>query len=468
MQRKVPARLRALVYTRVSHDRANGRSPAEQEADARDVCKREGWTIAEVITDSAGASRHSKGTRQGWQRAKQLVANADVDVLVTWEASRAQRDLKAYAELRDLCSASGVLWCYKGRVHDLTRGDDRFNTGLDALIAERESDETRDRVLRATRAQAEKGKPHGRRLYGYQRVYNPDTGALETQVPLEPEAAVVRRLYAGYLAGRGLRTLARDLEADGIKTSTGRRWADAQVRRVLSNPAYAARRVFQGEVVGAADWPPLVDDDTFDRVQARFELMRERNVRQSSTARLLTGVARCGKCGQRCSVIHDRNHRKVYMCHENYCVGRDMVKLDAYVTDAIVRFLSEPGAAAAIRGGPADAEVDEARAEADRLRRQLDDALHEFTAGRMSATLLARVEADLRPKIETAEKQTRKVPIPLAIDVPDTDVAGWWENELSPEQRREIVGSLLAAVVIRPTTRGSRRFDPRSVEIAWR
>ncbi|HEX6236004.1 MAG TPA: recombinase family protein, partial [Acidimicrobiales bacterium] len=125
---------RALIYTRVSQDRAGGRSPAEQEAEARAHCEREGWEVAEVVTDSVGASRHSKGHRDGWGRARRLVGAGDVDVLVTWEASRAQRDLSAYSELRDLCAAHGVRWAYSGRVHDLTTSDGRFRTGLDALL----------------------------------------------------------------------------------------------------------------------------------------------------------------------------------------------------------------------------------------------------------------------------------------------------------------------------------------------
>ena len=69
---------------------------------------------------------------------KVAVAAGGLDVLVTWEASRAQRDLDAYLELRRLCAASGVRWAYSGTVYDLAHGSDRFRTGLDALVAEDE------------------------------------------------------------------------------------------------------------------------------------------------------------------------------------------------------------------------------------------------------------------------------------------------------------------------------------------
>lgn len=456
----------ALIYTRVSQDRAGGRSPAEQEAEARLVCDREGWDIAEVITDAVGASRHSKGTRAGWKRAQKLVADRKVDVLVTWEASRAQRDLEAYAELRRICAASGVLWNYSGRTYDMTRKDDRFSTGLDALLAEKEAEETAERVQRAMRANAAQGRPHGRRLFGYQRVYDNATGALIGQEPLEEEADVVRRLFREYLGGRGIRTLTTDLNAEGITTGTGATWSDPQIRRVLINPAYAARRVHRGEVVGDASWPALIDAETFDRVQARLVARRTSQTRQVHTARLLSGVGRCGKCGGKVVTIHDRNKRKVYVCREKFEVSRDMLKLDAFVSAVIIERLSRPDVADAMSEAPNPA-VAEARSRATSLAKQLDQAIEEFTAGRLSATTLAKVETKLLPQIAEAEQAARQGLVPIELEVPSDNVAAWWDG-LSGEVRREIVGALLSAVVILPTKRGTRGFDPQAVAVEWR
>ena len=104
---------------------------------------------------------------------KVAVAAGGLDVLVTWEASRAQRDLDAYLELRRLCAASGVRWAYSGTVYDLAHGSDRFRTGLDALVAEDEVEKMRSRVLRALRANANSGRPHGVVGFGFRREYDP-------------------------------------------------------------------------------------------------------------------------------------------------------------------------------------------------------------------------------------------------------------------------------------------------------
>lgn len=458
---------RALIYTRVSQDRAEGRSPAEQEAEARQVCEREGWDVTEVVTDSKGASRHSKGTRHGWERARAIVAEGAVDVLVTWEASRAQRDLAAYAQLRELCTAADVKWCYSGKTYDMAESGDRFTTGLDALLAEREADETAERVQRAMRANASAGRPHGRRLFGYQRIYDDTTGALVGQRAHPDEADTVRRIFDTYLAGSGVRTIAKMLNADGITTGTGARWNDMQIRRVLTNPAYIAQRVHQGEVVGAAEWPALVDPERFERVQARLVAQRTSTTRQRGTARLLTGVARCGVCGGKVGAGHDRRQRKMYQCREKFCVARDLVKLDDYVTRVVLERLARPDVTEALADTPPDPAVEQAQIRAVELRGQLQAAVDEFTAGNLTAGTLAKVEAGLIPKIEAAEHEARAGLVPLDLDFPTGDLQAWWDG-LTGEVRREVVATLLCAVVINPTATGKRTFDPTAIVIEWR
>jgi site-specific DNA recombinase len=457
--------MKALIYCRNS--KGVERSVEEQETEGRAVCAREGWEVAHVVVDRVGASRHSRGERAGWKRTTALVEHREVDVLVTWESSRAQRDLEAYVDLRRICVDSGVLWSYSGRLYDMDDHDDRFRTALDALLAEREADEIAARVQRAVRANAVAGRPHGRRLFGYQRVYDPETGGLVNQVPHPDEAPIVRRIYSDYLAGAGVRTIARRLNEEGVTTNTGARWSDMRIRDVLTRPAYTALRVHRGEVIGDASWPALIDRATFDRVQARLKAKRTSNTMQSRTANLLSGVARCGVCRGKMHRGHDRNHRKTYLCRDRFCVARDLTKIDAYVTSLLLDRLADPALPALFKGSVSP-EVIAARDELAGLRSQMDQAFAEFTAGRMTAALLGRVEADLEPRIKAAEATARRVVIPLDITLPDDgDLVGWWKA-LTPEYRREIASAWIEHVWVLPTQRGRRTFDPDAVKIDWR
>ncbi|MBV9515245.1 MAG: recombinase family protein, partial [Mycobacteriaceae bacterium] len=110
---------RAIIYNRVSSDpTGKGRSVEDQERENRAVCDRNGWPIGEVLTDNdRSATRFATRERSEYRRLQEILRKGDV--LVTWKASRAQRDLTACVALRDLCAKRGVLWCYSGKVFDL-------------------------------------------------------------------------------------------------------------------------------------------------------------------------------------------------------------------------------------------------------------------------------------------------------------------------------------------------------------
>src|SRR3954469_6987933 len=99
----------------------------------------------------------------------------------------------------------------------MAESDDRFSPGLDYLLAERESDETRKRVLRAVRANADKGRPHGKLLYGYRREYDPATREFIEQTPDPDTAPIVQEAARRVLNGETPYAVAQDFNRRGIK-----------------------------------------------------------------------------------------------------------------------------------------------------------------------------------------------------------------------------------------------------------
>jgi site-specific DNA recombinase len=476
--------MRALIYARVSSDPKNkGRSVDEQVDECQAWADREGWDVVDIIRDTnRSASRHARRQREGWAEVGRLVEAGAVDVLVTWEASRAQRDLGAYVELRQLCVDHGVRWAYSGSVYDLNDRTDRQRSAFDAVMAEDESERTRERVLRAMRANATKGRPHGRLVFGYRRVYDEHTGDLIRQEPDPERAPLVREAARRFLAGESTRSIANDWNARGIPTPhpSGTRWDLSQVKRVITNPAMAGRRVHRGEVVGAGDWTAILDDDTFDAVAVRFADPSRTTTRRSPTVRLLTGVARCGVCGgpmvyaKQGGFVDRKTGRKrtlryTYTCKNNHCTARDLDALEQYVSAVVVERLRRPDARDAIAGAKPDEHTAEALSEAAEVRRQLDDAIIEFTAGRLTAATLGRIESELLPRITDAERRGRVAGLPtVAADVAlDDDPAAAWAA-LETEQKREVLRALMVVIVDPVKVRGRKGFDPSAVRIEWK
>lgn len=473
--------VRAWIYARVSKLRpgeVESRSVGEQETEARRQCEREGWEVARVFREpDRSASRYAKTERKEYTALLAALEASPPDVLVCWESSRAQRDIAAYVRLRDLCAARGVLYAYNGRTYNLSRSDDRFTTGLDALLDERESDKTRDRVLRSVRANAEKGRPHGRMLYGYRREYDPDTGALVRQVEDEAKAEIVRGMARDVLSGVSKWAVARELNARGIPSPMGAQWSDNAVKRLLTNPGIAGLRVFQGQVIGEADWPAIISVSDHHKLLAklggnagprRAPVRRERAVKY-----LLTHIARCGYegCDNTVRARKAKGGRDVYSAYPCFHVSRSMAPVDKRVSDMLVLALTVRPDGPELLGLEQAASVgDDTRGELTELRSRMDGFYEQAADGKLSPAGLARMEARLLPQIEALEREARTPGVPaVAYEIADVDgdkVRARWEA-LDLAQRRDLVRSL-AMVTILPTTSGRKAFDPASVEVVLR
>lgn len=462
--------MRACIYTRVSNDPHQlGRSVSEQEAECRALCEKSGWEVVQVFSDTdRSASRYAKRQRPAYKKVRDFVAAGECDVLVTWECSRAQRDLEDYVQLRELCRRTGVMWSYSGRTYDLSRTDDRFITGLDALLAERESDVTRDRILRDMRANAVKGRPHGRLPYGYQREYDPTTGELIRQVIKEDEAQIIREAAERFLAGESTYGIARDFQKRGVFGV----WDPSRIARLLKNPTYIAQRKHQGVVIGPADWEPILDEAIYYQCVAKLSDPSRKTTDEHHVKYLLSGIAMCGICGRKMKVMPqnggrrkgmDRYRYKTYIC-KSFCTSRKVEWVDDLITKLVIARLSRPDALAllSLPDEPNDA-LDTARAKRARLESFYDAA----AKGEISAAALARIEAQLLPEVEALEAQVKRYDVPSVVyelvDTPDR-----WKA-LTLAQKRDVIHSLME-IRIHPsqTKKGSRVFDVDTIDVTWR
>lgn len=140
-----------------------------------------------------------------------------------------------------------------------------------------------------------------------------------------PECAeVVRRIFREYLAGRGPALITTELNREGVplffrETKQGKRqathWHRSYVRRILENPAvigtytpqvtdYQNRKKLRkadGKPVPGY-FPSIVDEDTFQRVQAmRMDTpspFRGQNAHALEVKNVFGGLAKCSRCGE--------------------------------------------------------------------------------------------------------------------------------------------------------------------------
>lgn len=461
--------MRACLYSRVSHDpTGRGRSVREQDVENEQVCEKEGWQIVERFVDNdRSASRYATKKRPGWEQLVAFVEAGGCDVLVTWEASRFQRDLEVYVQLRELCRARAVLWSYNGRTYDPTRTDDRFQTGLDALLAERESDQTRDRIMRTVRSNAVAGRPHGRVPFGYRREYDPVSKEFLGQPPDPGQAAVLVEAARRVLGGETTYAVAQDFNHRRIPTpGTEQRWLQTTVRRLLINPTYVGKRTFQGKVIGDAVWPPILDEVTHMRLVALLTDPKRLSTREATVKHLMSGVALCGVCDGPVCVQKNRGSLS-YICKWGFHVARRTTFLDRYVTGRVIARLARPDAARYLGEDPA-ADVAEALEELAALRARHDALAEAAATGEMTPALLAKSEARLLPQIEKAQaRASRLSAVPVLTGLAGRPDAGEVWTGLSVAKQRAVIQALCEVRILR-TRQGARALDPRSVQLTWR
>ncbi|MBD8056873.1 recombinase family protein [Rhodococcus ruber] len=462
--------MRAVIYCRVSSDTSGrGRSVQEQELECRRVCERNGWTVAEVLIDNdMGASRWSKGdNRPAYQRLPDVLQPGDV--LVYWEPSRTGRDLRTYVDLRDLCADRGVLWSYSGHLLDPSKGEDRFRTGLDALLAEKEAEQVRERVLRAHRANVDAGKAHGRIPYGYKAVRDIDTGKIIDRIPHPEQAPIVQEIVKRMLDGESLWAITRDLNNRGVPTATGGKWRASIVTLMLKRPTYIGMRTHKGKITGKGNWEGIIDPEDFERVQVIISDPRRRTNPGPEPKHLLSGIAVCGICGAKMHRLKNNGYPAYACSSKNGCVYRSVSFADEVVTEIVLERLNNPAMFAPV--GDDESERKSAVAELDELNARWESLAEQFAEGDISAAMLAKLEKKLQVRIDDAKRRSQ----PKALDPLLEQFVGpsarevWEASTTTVLDRRQIVQLVCESVTILPVGKDRRgHLDPESVAVVLR
>lgn len=493
------AGLRGGSYERVSDDRSGReRSPEEQRTLNHRDADRFGVNIVEHYRDTVGASAYTPKTkrRNDWDRLKVDMATGAIDVLIAWSLDRMTRQAGEFAELADLCRAHGVLLLVDGRPYDMQNPDDEFALQLQVILAAREVGVLRKRTTRAQRASAEKGLPHGRVTWGYERVY--DGGHLVGQRPDPVLGDVVREAFARFAAGESLRAIAADFDRRGVESPYGKcpddctrahkrmggkhsdgSWGTSgatKLRQVLMNGSYLGHRYYKGELLVADAWPALVDQITFDTVQNRIAYNRTNRTHDGSnnTKHLLSGLMRCGECGgpimyQRLAPGREKRTTEVrlYTCRQRGCMGRQYDRVEAAVVRVVIKWATQPDVAARFAQGDGRRLV-EATRQLKEIEARLSEAEDAMTVGTISAEAFGRMEAKLSPKVTELRNTVRvlSAPVPEVVrTMTGEDAAARWQSATLDQQRALIRAVFTDLRMLKVRGTGHER---RAVGIAFR
>lgn len=427
------------------------RSCAEQESLIHDWADGVGQRVKHVYSDDVSASDYGTRAREQWEDLMEELAAARPHsaALVCFAVSRMSRDMAVWAPLVVMCRDRGVLIVVDGKVYDPTNSNDEFSLIILFAVATKQSRDTSENVQRAINKDAVKGRPHGRRVYGLDRLYDPKTGELVEQFPHPDQAPVVRRIFDVLATGAGPSACATRLNRDGITSSTGARWSKTTITNMARNKAYIGIRRHKGQE-SAATWKPIVEQETFWRVQ-RLLSDRARPVpRAVTTTYMLSSVMGCFACKYK-SRTSKRVYGRAYVCPEgHYLVRADDV--EPWVTEVLLAYLRNPrnfdrfNARDDRAAAEASAALEMALAERAELETLVDK-------GEVRPALAAQMDNALQGRIDAARAEVASVTLPPVLrGLVGPQVARRWER-METSQRRLVVASTLD-IRVRPAGRG--------------
>ena len=363
--------IRAAIYARFSSDLQSDKSVDDQIAFCREVAQREGFAVVMTFEDRA-VSASSAINRPGFVAMMRAAEAKLFDIIVAEDMDRIFRDQGDYHAARKQLDFLGI------GIHTATGKVGRLDGALRALMGEMYLENLALHVRRGLEGVVRDGRHAGGRAYGYAAV----PGQPGELTIVEAEAAIVRRIFAEFIAGRTPRAIAAALNAERMPPPRGVRWNastingnNARGHGMLLNEIYAGRIVWNkvrmikdpatGKRVSRPNLPAayrsseapqlrIVDDATWQAAQAIKAQRSHAGAAQSrAPKRPLSGLLRCGSCGAGMASVGTTKgtvrlqcsaHRESGACGNGRKVSRDMV--EATVFAGLAEELIHPAAIA--------------------------------------------------------------------------------------------------------------------------
>jgi site-specific DNA recombinase len=315
----------AAIYSRFSTELQNEKSTEDQVALCRTYAARHQLNIVATFEDKARSGASVFG-RDGLMQLMDAARQNLFTVVIVEALDRLSRDMEDLAGIHKRLSFQGIEI---QAVHDGTA--DSILIGIRGLVGQMQREDGAKKVRRGMAGVVRDGRHAGGRAYGYRAVPG-KPGELEI---VEDEAAIVRRIFAAYAAGRTPREIAHDLNRENIPPPRGRRWNASTINgnaqrgaglifnelysgrivwnkvRMVKNPDTGKRlsRPNSREEWQSIDVPQLriVEQSAWEQALAlKTEKSHLASHMKRRAPHLLSGLLRCGCCGSGMSV-HDRD-----------------------------------------------------------------------------------------------------------------------------------------------------------------
>lgn len=331
--------VRVAIYSRVStaEQAMDGFSIEAQNSSVRTVCEAVGKVVVETYVDK-GISGKSMGNRPSLLRMIEDAKEGKFDEVAVWKLSRLARNNLDLLKIVDILKKHEASFRSITESFDTSTASGKLQMGLLGIIGEFERETIVENVKMGMKQRAKEGKWNGGRLLGYKSVKLEMDKSNETGLVIIPEEAeIVRKIFTLYSQGKGLKSIANNLNKCGYKTIKGNSFSTTAISVIIHNPTYIGKIRFNKYV----DWSgkrrkgknedyilvdgehePIIDKDLWEKVQELIEMKSFKPKRTFDGAYPLTGLLKCPVCGASMVAARTVNKRKSgekYIIRYCYC-----------------------------------------------------------------------------------------------------------------------------------------------------
>ncbi len=296
----------AAAYIRVSTDDQTEYSPSSQLEKIREYAKRNDYILPDeyIFIDEGISGRTTKRPAFNQMIGIAKTKPKPFDAILLWKFSRFARnreDSIVYKSmLRKQCGIDVISISEN-------IGDDKMSVIMEAMIEamdEYYSINLGEEVRRGMNEKVQRGEAVTIPSFGYdiengQYIPNPET------------APVVKEIFADFLDGKGLVTIARELNENGYRTRRGNKFENRTVRYMLKNPVYIGkirwtptgkanhRKDCKDTLIIDGTHEPIISREIFDKVQTKLSKGSVKYMRENPAKEpfMLQGLVRCSDCG---------------------------------------------------------------------------------------------------------------------------------------------------------------------------
>lgn len=306
--------MKAAIYARVSTEEQakEGYSIDAQISTLKSYAKMCNYDIYKTYKDEGLSGKDT--ARPGLNEMIKDAYQNKFDVLLIWKISRLSRNLKNLLTIVDALDKYGVGFISQSETFNTSTPVGKMTLQMLGSIAEFERNTIIENVKLGLCEKAKRGEWLGGRVLGYKSVNK------ELKVD-SSKAKIIKIIFKLFNADYTIYQIARFLNSKDYNTINNKKFTQASVYRILTNPIYIGNIRFNN-ILYKGIHKPIIDAGLFEKVQGKLE---KKTREYGENDFVLSGLIICPLCGSRL-IRYKSSKYRYYRCGGYHNYGKTRCK----------------------------------------------------------------------------------------------------------------------------------------------